>query len=324
MTEPIQSTSSRVWPHVAFVLVGLASVGLFWRPLRQLEALSLSADPYSYILLIPLISAFFFYLEQRKIFASLSASHALIIAGALAIFGLLAGFLAMDILSLPTEYALTIKMLSILLVWAAAFALCYGVPALRAAKFPFLLLLLLVPIPVHWMDRIVTTLQWGSAGATYSLFQLIGVPIFRNGVNFQLPIVSIEIAKECSSIHSACALFVTGLLVGHLFLRSLGAKVWLTLLTVPIAMFTNAVRIVTLWSLATKVDIGFLYGNLHHRGGILFALLALCILMGCVYLLQKLEGRGRPTAASRRMDRGNTSNEDWASRSDPSAEITKP
>ena len=55
-------------------------------------------------------------------------------------------------------------------------------------------------------------------------------------------------------------------------------------------MLTNAVRIVTLWFLATKVDIGFLYGNLHRNGGILFSLIALSILMGCLYLLRMLEG----------------------------------
>jgi exosortase len=167
---------------------------------------------------------------------------------------------------------LPIKVVAILLVWAAVFALCYGAPALRAVRFPFLMLLLLVPIPSHWMEKIVTSLQWGSAEATYSLFHLAGVPMFRRGVNFELPVVGIEIARECSSIHSACALFIAGLLVGHLFLRSLWARVCLTLLAIPIAMFTNAVRITTLWFLATRVDIGFLYGNLHRNGGILFSL----------------------------------------------------
>jgi exosortase/archaeosortase family protein len=85
--------------------------------------------------------------------------------------------------------------------------------------------------------------------------------------------------------------------VGHLFLKSLRMKVCLSLLTIPIAMFTNAVRIVTLWFLATKVDIGFLYGNLHHKGGILFSLVSLSILLSCMYLLRKLEGPGRLPAA---------------------------
>jgi exosortase/archaeosortase family protein len=96
-------------------------------------------------------------------------------------------------------------------------------------------------------------------------------------------------------------------------MRSLWAKVCLTLLTLPIAMFTNAVRIVTLWSLATKVDIGFLYGNLHHNGGILFSLIALSILLGCLYLLRMLEGRENKPHGER-----------WESPSATAAEIAKP
>jgi exosortase len=161
------------------------------------------------------------------------------------------------------------------------------------------MLLLLVPIPPNWMEKIVTSLQWGAVDVSYSLFQLAGVPILRAGVNFELPIVDIQVARECSSIHSACALFVTGLLVGRLFLQSIPTKVSLTLVTIPIAMFTNAVRIVTLWFLATKVDIGFLYGNLHRNGGILFSLIALSLLMGCLYVLRKLELRRRLYEASR-------------------------
>ena len=152
------------------------------------------------------------------------------------------------------------------------------------------------------------------------------MPIFRTGVNFGLPVVGIEVARECSSIHSACVLFVSGLLVGHLFQRSLGAKIYLTFLTVPIAMFTSAVRIVTLWFLATKVDIGFIYGNLQPQWRYSVLSDSSLYLMACLYLVRKLEGRGRHTAASRRMNSmsGNTSREDWASRSDPAAEITKP
>jgi exosortase len=258
-------------------------------------ALSLSADAYSYILLIPVIGAFVIYLERRKVISRLATTRSPVVAalpaaGALAIFGLF----AMHIVVPPAEYLLSIEVVSVLLFWAAAFALCYGVPALQAARFPFLLLLLLVPVPSHWMEKVVTALQWGSAEAAYLLFRLVGVPIFRTGVSFELPIVGIEVARECSSIHSACALFITGLLVGHLFLRSLWAKVCLTLLTVPVAMFTNAVRIVTLWFLATKIDIGFLYGNLHRNGGILFSLIALSVLMSSLYVLRKLEDVADP------------------------------
>lgn len=303
MAEPITPvTYSRT--HLYFAALGLASLILFWRTLRELAALSFSADSYSYILLIPLISAFVFYIERRKVFAGIGAYRspvvATLLAGALAMYGLL----ALGVLKPSAEYVLSTKVVSILLVWAAAFALFYGAPALKAAKFPLLLLLLLVPIPSDWMETIVSGLQRGAAEATYALFRLAGVPMFRVGVTFELPVVGIEIARECSSIHSACALFITGLLVGHLFLQSLRAKVCLTLLTLPIAMFTNAVRIVTLWFLATKVDIGFLYGNLHRNGGILFSLVALSILISCCYLLQKLERRGHIPASPQARSSG--------------------
>ena len=69
-------------------------------------------------------------------------------------------------------------------------------PALKAARFPFLLLLLLVPMPSNWMEKIVTSLQWGAAESAYTLFRLAGVPIFRTGFNFELPLVGIEVARE--------------------------------------------------------------------------------------------------------------------------------
>lgn len=293
MTEFVKSpVSSRLRLLLLFAAIGTASIVLFWHTLRDLVALSLSADAYSYILLIPFISAFVVYLERRKIFAvaavRCSAWKVALLAGALTLYGIF----ATGVLNPPADYRLSLEIACIFLVWAAVFALCCGMAALRSARFPFLLLLLLVPIPLNLMDKIVTSLQWGAAEATYVLFQVAGVPVFRRGVNFELPVVGIEIARECSSIHSACALFITSLLVGHLFLRSLRGKVCLTLLAIPIAMFANAVRITTLWFLAVKVDIGFLYGNLHHDGGVVFALVGLSISMGCAWLLRKLEGRG--------------------------------
>ena len=286
------SLASHVRSHLLFAMLGLASVALFWAPLRQLVALSLSDRPYAYILVIPFISAFFLYLERSKDFSGIAFCPTVglpFLTAALTIYGLI----ALQVVKIPAEYLLPVVVLTLVLVWTAVFTLCYGLHTLRAAKFPVLLLLLLVPIPSHLMDRIVTALQWGSAEATYALFKLAGVPMFRDGVRFELPGVGIEVAEECSSIHSACALFITALLVGHLFLKTLRTKVSLSVVSIPIAMLTNAVRIVSIWFLATKVDVGFLYGNLHRNGGILFSLIALSILMGFLKLLQELERRGR-------------------------------
>jgi exosortase/archaeosortase family protein len=106
-----------------------------------------------------------------------------------------------------------------------------------------------------------------------------------------LPGFGIVIAEECSSIHSAWALFITGLLVGHFFLRSFPAKACLSLLTVPIAILTNSVRIVTIWFLATRISSDFMYGNLRRNGGILFSLISVALLLVSLFWLRRLEAR---------------------------------
>jgi exosortase len=272
--------------HLWISLFFLGSIGLFWVPLRQLVSLSLDDRRYSHLILIPLISGFFFYYRRQKIFAQ--ATPAVRFGGSILAIAL-AIYAAVALAPLPEDYSLTVRMLAIVLVWAAGFALCYGFRAARSAAFPLLMLLLTVPLPFGMMDGIVTALQRGSAEVTFRFFTLLDVPVFRDGVRFELPMVGIEIAKECSSIHSGWALFITALIVAHLFLGAMWAKTLLAILSVPIAMLTNAVRIVTLWMLATKVDMGFLTGHLHHDGGILFSLISLSGLMAVLFLFRKVE-----------------------------------
>jgi exosortase len=149
----------------------------------------------------------------------------------------------------------------------------------------------MIPLPRVLMEKIVLMLQVGTSDLIYALFRLTGTPLFRQGFTFELPGVGIVIAEESSSINSAWALFIAGLLVGHFFLRSFPAKACLSLLTVPIAIFTNAVRIVTIWFLATHVNIDFMYGNLHRHGGIFFSLISLFLLLFSLWMLRKLESR---------------------------------
>ena len=147
----------------------------------------------------------------------------------------------------------------------------------------------MIPIPTVVFDKIVFALQKGSSEMTYVLFKLFGVPVFRQGFKFSLPGVEIEIAKECSGIRSSLALFITGILAAHVFLRSGWRMIVLSLAMIPLAIFKNAVRIVTLSWLGVYVDRSFLYGRLHQQGGILFALIALAIFVPLLFVLQKSE-----------------------------------
>jgi exosortase len=150
------------------------------------------------------------------------------------------------------------------------------------------------------MDKIIVVLQAASSELVYTILRTLGTPMFRQGFKFELPGIAIEVAKECSSIHSFWALIITGLLVGHFRLRSFPGKLCLALLVPPIAVFTNAVRIVTIYFLAVKVDMGFMYGRLHHDGGIVFSLISLSALLSFLLIVRKVEHHfaSRPMSAS--------------------------
>jgi exosortase len=149
-----------------------------------------------------------------------------------------------------------------------------------------LFLLLMIPLPTVALDSIVLALQKGSAVVTYALFKLFGVPVFWQHFKFLLPGVEIEIAEECSGIRSSLALFITSLVAGHVFLQSTWRRVAFSLFTVPVVIFKNAVRIVTISCLGVYVDPGFLHGQLHRYGGLPFSLVSLAILVPFLLLLQ--------------------------------------
>jgi len=275
-----------------FLLLWAVTLILFFLPLRHLASLSLHDESYTHIILIPLISLALIYLERASIFRE--SWYCRSVGMLLLLPGILLSCIAeARSFSLNQNDRLSIEVLALVLVWIAGFVLCYGPRSFRAAIFPLFFLLLMVPLPQPMLDEVVLGLQKGSAEMTYALFKLFSVPVFWQGFKFSLPGIDIEIAKECSGIRSTVVLFITGLLAGHVFLQSGWRKIILSLTTIPIAIFKNAIRIVTISSLGVYVDQGFLYGKLHHQGGLLFALVSFAILIPFLFALQKSERHTR-------------------------------
>lgn len=264
------------------------SLLLFLSPVLALVRLSLSQDDSSYLVLIPLISAVLLYLDRAEIPPQASSDKKL--GG---IFLMLAAVIALAIyfgaLGRGQSIRLSGWILALVLVWGAGFAFLFGKSALRAAYFPFLFLLLMVPIPNFFLDRIILLLQEGSAWITGVLFDIAGVPALREGLVFHLAKVSIEVAKECSGIRSSMALFIVAVLVAHFRLRSFWNKSFFVAFGLFLMILKNGVRIATLTLLAVYVNPDFLFGRLHHQGGVVFFVLALLLLLPLLFFLQRRE-----------------------------------
>lgn len=274
---------------VAFALFCSFLIFAFWSQLVSLVDMALNTDYCTHILLIPFISTFLVCLDKKRIFQDFKSSY---ISGTLL---LLVGAGLYWVAGHPRPSTLndylTRAVLSFVLLVVAGFILCFGGAASRKASFPLSFLLLMVPLPSAVLTSTIYFLQTGSTAIAYYLFHLLAVPVFRDHFTLQLPQFTIHIAKECSSIRSSLAFFITALLAANLFLRKRWTRVVLVAISVPLSVLKNGVRIVTLSVLAIRVDPRFLTGKLHQRGGILFYLLVLLILG---VLLQALRWAEKP------------------------------
>ncbi|MGH9738308.1 MAG: exosortase/archaeosortase family protein [Candidatus Acidiferrales bacterium] len=272
---------------IVFVLIVLACVGLYWNPLTALVSLCLRGDSYSHILLIPFIVLYLVISERGRIFrevhSAIAIGTAAIVAGVLISYGANARFYANG------DEHLSGTILGLVLVCVGCFVACYGTGAARSAIFPLSFLLLIIPPPQSLLSPIVAALQHGSVAVSCLLFKLFGVPVFQKGVLLSVPGVTIEVAKECSSIRSSVALLITCILAARFYLRSFWRQALFVAVSLPLSVIKNGIRIITLTLLSIYVNPGFLHGDLHRDGGFVFFFLALIILWPVLSILRHSE-----------------------------------
>ena len=275
--------------NMLFLCLTFVAMGMIYAPLRDLLANAERGEYYSHILLIPLVSGFFLYGGRKEIFSNVKYSYSTGIP--LLIIGVLLyvlGWFRRQSLN-QNDYA-SLMTFSVILFWIGGFILFYGMQAFKKAIFPLLFLAFMIPIPSILMEKTISALVAGSTAATHMLFKLTGIPFLQEGSVFHLPGMSIQVAKECSGIRSSLGLLITGILAGHLFLRTGWKKLVLVLFVYPITVVKNGIRIVTLSSLAVYVDERFITQSfLHRSGGFLFYIPALVLLGVVLWWLRKSE-----------------------------------
>jgi exosortase len=272
-----------------FALETAAALALALPPLVDLLRTRWLSEYYSHIILIPLVSAYVIFRRRGEIFRGTASAHPWGIAAVAAAVGLYA---AGRLLGGELDVRASLTTLGALLFWYGSYLLLYGKGGSRRAFFPLAFLLFAVPIPALIIEKIIAVLVVGSAYMTRLLFVVFRVPFVQDGPVFRLPGFAIEVAQECSGIRSSLALLITTVLAGHIFLRKFGNKALLALAVLPVAVFKNAIRIVTLYLLSYFVDIRIIAGGfLHRSGGFIFFGLGLFVLGSILWLLKQREKR---------------------------------
>ena len=280
---------TRMSPFRMFALLFAASLVFCWQPLFKTFALALRTDEYTHLLLIVPISASLIFSERALLTPPFKPAVGL--GSVLLVIAILIVAYTRWIAALQSDTQLSASMLAVVTWWIGSFVLCFGTRIARLFLFPLCFLFWLIPIPAPVLDRIIALWQHGSAIAASFLFSAFAVPVTQNGIMLSIPGLSLEVAQECSSLRSSLMLVVTSLVLAHLFLRSFWRKTAVVLAAIPLSIAKNGLRIFTIAMLGTRVDPGFLHGDLHRRGGIVFFLSALFVVLLLLWLLHRSENR---------------------------------
>ncbi|MDI6736506.1 MAG: exosortase/archaeosortase family protein [bacterium] len=148
--------------------------------------------------------------------------------------------------------------------------------------FPLGFLVFMVPLPDVLTLFLTFHMKMFATYWSTIAINLIGIPAVMEGAKINLPNDFLEIGAPCSGIRSLITLLALGSLYAYLSPISFLKKISLFLLTIPIALLSNIVRIVFL------AFITYVYGQKasldepgHSIAGLLVYLVALAGLGAC-------------------------------------------
>jgi exosortase C (VPDSG-CTERM-specific) len=285
-------------------LTGLAIVAAalllaFGQALVDLLKFSLSDDLFSYIPLIPLVSAYLIWDGRNRLQLESAPSRRLFLvplAAGLLLLGYYwvgkwmgGDFEIADYLALATS--------SLYCLLCAACCWFLGPPTLRAIAFPVGFMIFAVPQPLLVHDALQTFLQYVSAYIAYGFIVITGTAVLRTGLIFQLPGINIEVAPECSAIHATLVFIITGVLAAYLFLRTPGRRILLVASVLPFALVRNGFRIWLISELCVHISPDMINSYIHRHGGPIFFVLFLIPFFFWLRFLHRTELRQKTPPA---------------------------
>lgn len=265
-------------------------------PLSQYLRFAWESDLYSHLILVPWISFFCVWSARGKLVEEPGLHRGwvsvLLAIGLLTIMGLAwAGQVGWK--PLP-EDRFAVLSFSGYMLWLAICGYFFGPNNLRLLAFPLIFMAFAIPMPSAARAWLESFLQHGSADVAQLLFNASGMPLVRDKTLFVLPGMRLEVAPECSGIHSTLVLFLTSIIAGYFFLNRPWRRAVLILAVLPLALLRNGFRVFVIGQLCVNVSPDMINSYIHRKGGPIFFGLSLIPFVLLLLWLWRMERRRLP------------------------------
>lgn len=273
------SWKSREWVVWPSVLLGLTFI--LYAPILKLLALQWWTDPdYAHGFFVPFVSGYVLWHQRaRWIHSEVRPSNLgfLVMVGGVVL--LLGGSLGAELFT--SRFSLLVLLAGMVLFLA-------GWKMLRSISFPLGYLIFMIPIPVLIYNQITFPLQLLASRFATSCLEFMQVPVLREGNILILPNYSLEVVEACSGVRSLMNLIALAVAYVYLVDRRRWVRYTLPVLMVPIAIVSNAFRLVGTGFLTYHFGPKAAEGFFHEFSGWIIFLVALVLMFVCHLILRRI------------------------------------
>ena len=226
---------------------------------------------YSHGLLIPIAALYFAWIkreELKKITVKGTYLGIVLIAVGLFLhaFGILIKFYFASAVSL-------------ILVIFGIILFMLGKEYLRKLLFPVLYLIFMIPLPLVMISNVSFRMKIFASQMATKLLNHIGIIAVRDGSIIKTMHSFIDVGEPCSGLRSLIALTAFGAAFAYLTKHALWKKWCLFLSAIPVAVFSNVIRIAFLGWVSEVYGMEAAHGWVHDFSGFfMFFVAAMCLL----------------------------------------------
>ena len=146
----------------------------------------------------------------------------------------------------------------------------------------------MVPIPYIIYDMLAFPLKLFVTKVSVAFMKSVGVVVMREGNIIMFPSTTLEVADACSGIRSLISLLAIAVAYSFL-IKTSNARHWVIIFSaIPIAVATNALRVIVTGILAQWWGAKAAEGFFHEFAGMAVFVLAMALLVGCGELLRRI------------------------------------
>lgn len=263
-----------------YIIIFLTIIGIFYyNTFVWLIESWLNNIYYSHGFLILIISAYLIY-RTRKELINIEKKQS---QTGLILF--ITGLIIQNVATLFTIRFLS--GLSLIIVIFGTVLYLFGWEFTKKVSFPISLLLLAIPIP--FIDMVAPPAQTISAVTSTNLANILNIPVYREGLLLYTPNGIFEVALECSGLKSIISLLTLSIIYAFVLEGGLFMKSTIILSSIPLAMTGNILRIISMLAVANKYGQEVAINYFHDFSSLL---LFSTVLMG-LFLVGRCFGRLR-------------------------------